>query len=321
MNNPVQWKYRKVCIVGAGSVGSTFAYALAQSGLASEIALIDRNKELMEGQVLDLAHGLAYFPIVDIHCGDSQDFKDSQVIVITAGARQSPGESRLALLQRNSSLIEAIVDDIVAQQSQAILVVVSNPVDVLTYVALKRSGWERGRVFGSGTVLDSARFRYLLSRDCNVDVRNVHAYILGEHGDSEMAAWSMAHIAGIPIDEYCPMCEGCENWEEERSRIAQEVLYSAYHIIDYKGATYYAIGLALVSIVGSILRNQHSVLTVSTLLQGEYGVEDVCMSVPCIISGDGVELIVEARLAPEERDALLYSGSVLRKALAELGRG
>jgi L-lactate dehydrogenase len=256
---------------------------------------------------------------VDIHCGVSSDFADSQVIVVTAGSKQRPGETRLDLLQRNSGIIENIVTEVSHSGSQAILVIVSNPVDVLTYVALKKSGWDKRRVIGSGTVLDTARFRYLLSRHCDVDVRNVHAYILGEHGDSEVAAWSMTHVAGVPIDEYCPACRNCDDWEAERARLVTAVRDSAYHIIDYKGATYYAIGLALVSIVGAILRDQRSVLTVSTLLEGEYGIGNVCLSVPCILSEYGVERIIEAELYPAEFQALNASASVLQSALGDLG--
>ena len=314
----ISQRYRKVVIVGAGAVGATFAYALAQTGLATEIVMIDRNRKLMEGQVLDLAQGQPFFPSVEIRHGEKSDYGDAQVIVITAGAKQQSGESRLGLLQRNAIIIEAIINDIVGQRSQAIIIVVSNPVDVLTYIALKRSGWARGRVIGSGTVLDSARFRHLISQHCGIDVRNVHAYILGEHGDSEFAAWSMTHIAGIPINEYCLTAEKCADWEQERIEIVQAVKDSAYHIIDYKGSTYFAIGLALVLIVGAILRNQKSVLTVSTLLEGEYGLEDVCLSVPCTVSQKGVERIVVANLSEEELDAMSESGHVLRNALSEL---
>lgn len=314
-----RWKARKVVIVGAGAVGSTFAYALAQSGLADDIALLDQNRELAAGQVLDLAHGLPFFPPVHIHEGDASDYADAHVIVITAGAKQRPGESRLDLLQRNVAIIESIVDDIVAQQSQAVIVMVSNPVDVLTYVALKHSGWPRGRVIGSGTVLDSARFRYLLSQHCGVDAHNVHGYILGEHGDSELAAWSLTHIGGMKIDDYCPICGRCNgDWLAHRLALVEEVRRSAYHIIDYKGATYFAVGLALVRIVGAILRNQHSILTVSTLLDGEYGLRDVCLSVPCVVGEAGVERIITASLTPEEQEALERSASVLREAIAEL---
>jgi len=313
-----QWQPRKVVIVGAGAVGSTFAYALAQSGLADEIVLIDLNRNLVEGQVLDLAHGLLYFQPVQIRVGEKDDYADANVIVITAGAKQKPGESRLGLLQKNTAIIEKIIDDIIDQDSQRVIVMVSNPVDIMTYVALKHSGWRNSRVIGSGTVLDSARFRYLLSQHCEVDVHNVHAYVLGEHGDSEFAAWSMTNIAGVPIEDYCPKCGKCNNWLQERMEIEEAVRNSAYHIIDYKGATYYAIGLALVWIVGSILRNQRSILTVSALLDGEYGLKDVCLSVPCVVSQEGVEHIVEAVLPNEELKALSESALVLRNALTQL---
>jgi L-lactate dehydrogenase len=309
---------RKVVIVGAGAVGSTFAYALAQKNVADEIALIDVNREYAEGQVLDLAHGLPYFPSVEIYVGQKEDYADAHVIVITAGAKQAPGESRLDLLQKNSRMIEGLIDDIVSQNSQAVIVVTSNPVDVLTHVALKRSGWPKNRVIGSGTVLDSARFRYLLSQHCSVDVGNVHAYILGEHGDSEFAAWSMTHVGGVPIDEYCPMCDACDDWDAQREEIVRQVRESAYHIINYKGATYFAIGMALTRIVGCILQDQRSVLTVSTLLEGEYGIEDVCLGIPCVVGKDGVHQVIEARLPPEEQSLLEKSAATLQKALREL---
>ena len=312
------WKSRKVVVVGAGAVGSSFAYALAQKGLANEISLLDSNRRLAAGQVLDLAHGLPYYPPVQIHVGEKRDYADANIIVITAGAKQNPGETRLNLLQRNTVLIESIVDEIVSENSQAILVIVSNPVDILTYVALKRSGWPKGRVIGSGTVLDSARFRYLISQHCNVDVGNVHAYILGEHGDSEFAAWSMTNVAGIPIDEYCPMCGACEDWSEQLANITREVKESAYHIINYKGATYYAIGMALVRIVGAILQDQRSVLAVSTLLEGEYGIHDVCLGIPSVVGQNGVEKIVEAPLIAQEQEALEKSARTLQKTLMDL---
>jgi L-lactate dehydrogenase len=312
------WGARKVVIVGAGAVGATFAYALAQSGISDEIILIDRNRELAQGQVLDLAHGFPFFPPVEIRAGEADDFADAQVIVITAGAKQQPGESRLDLLQRNAAIVESIVYDIVSRNSTAVIVVVSNPVDVLTHIALKRTKWDKGRVLGSGTVLDSARFRYLLSQCCGIDVHNVHAYILGEHGDSEFAAWSLTNIAGMPINKYCPICMKCGDWKAERARLIEEVRSSAYHIIDYKGATYFAIGLALVRIVGAVLRNQKTVLTVSTLLTGEHGVDDVCLSVPAVVSRSGVERIMEGELSEEERKSLSRSALILRDTLAKL---
>lgn len=309
---------RKVVVVGAGNVGATFCYALAQSGLADEIVLVDRNTDLAKGQAMDLAHGQAYFPAVSIRAGGGEDYADAGVIVITAGRASKPGETRLQLLTQNAAIMSSIVDDIVAQGATGVILVVSNPVDVLTHVALKRSGWERGRVIGSGTVLDSARFRYLLGEHCGIDVHNVHAYMLGEHGDSEFAAWSMTHMAGMPMEAYCPICGRCADWEAEKQAIARSVRESAYHIIDYKGTTCYGVGMALVRIVGAILRSENSVLTVSTRLDGEFGLRDVCLSVPCMVGRRGVSRIVESRLPETERLALNASADILKQALAQL---
>jgi L-lactate dehydrogenase len=312
------WKERKVVIVGAGAVGSTFAFALAQTGITDTIVLLDQNQELMKGQVLDLEHGFPFWPTISLREGTQRDYHDAHVIVITAGAKQQSGESRLNLLKKNITIIENIALDIAAQGSQAIVVVVSNPVDLLTYEIIKKLDWPRGRVIGSGTFLDSARFRYLLSQHCGIDVHNVHAYIMGEHGDSEFAPWSMAHIAGMPIGQYCVVCNKCDDLKKEQQKIEDEVRDSAYHIIDYKGSTNFAIGLALVQIVSAIIRNQKSVLTVSTLLNGEYGLHDVCISVPCILSGHGVERIIEERLTEDELQALAHSANVLRKTSEEV---
>ena len=309
---------RKVVVVGAGDVGAAFAYALLQSGIAESIVLIDRRQEQAAGQALDLAHGLPFVPATVVRAGIADDYADASVIVITAGAKQNPGESRLDLLKRNARIVGQIAHEIATRKSPAVVVVVSNPVDILTRVALEKTGWPRNRIIGSGTVLDSARFRHLLSQHCGVDAKNVHAYILGEHGDSEFPAWSMTHLAGMSMDDYCPACHKCGTWMEERSRIVQEVRDSAYHIIDAKGSTCYAVGLALVRIVGAILRNEHSVLTVSTRLDGEYGLEDVCLSVPCLVSQAGIERIIMGRLTDVEQQALHASASVLKDRYREL---
>jgi len=306
---------RKVVVVGAGSVGATYSYALAQSGLADEIVLIDRNKDILQGQILDLIHGQPFFPTVNIRAGSTADYADAQLVVITAGSSQQPGETRLQLLIKNAGIVGSIAEDVASQNCKGIMLIVSNPVDVLTYVALRRSGWERSRVIGSGTVLDSARFRHLLSKNCGVDVHNVHAYILGEHGDSEFAAWSMTHIAGINIDKYCPFCNQCAGWEKHRQHIEQQVRDSAYHIINYKGATHYAVGLALVKITGAILRAQKSVLTVSTMPEGEFGLKDICLSMPCIVSDNGISKIIESPLNHNEVESLSRSASILRDAI------
>ncbi len=312
---------RKVVIVGAGDVGASFAYALLQSGTAESIVLVDVRHELAEGQALDLAHGLPFVPATVVRAGSPEEYADASVIVITAGAKQKPGESRLNLVKRNAHIVEQIVDEIMSRNSLAVVIVATNPVDALTYVALKRTGWKANRILGSGTMLDSARFKHMLSAHCGVDVRNVHAYILGEHGDSEVPAWSMTHLAGMPMDDYCPACHKCDDWERERNRIVNEVRDSAYHIIDAKGSTCYAIGLALVRIVGAILRNEHSVLTVSVLVNGEYGLKDVCLSVPCVVSQAGAERILEGKLTEEEITALHASASVIRQNIAEITTG
>ena len=309
---------RKVVVVGAGAVGATFCYALAQSGLADEIVLTDKNEDLMKGQVLDLEHGQTFFPTVEIRSGTIEDCHEAQVVVITAGAAQKPGETRLELIKKNASITGSIAEDIAKSGCKGVMIIVSNPVDVLTYVALKRSGWDKSRVIGSGTVLDSSRFRQLLSKHCGVDVHNVHAYILGEHGDSEFAAWSMTNIAGINIDEYCPVCGKCKEWKTQRQLIEQQVRDSAYHIINYKGSTQFAVGLALVRITGAILRSQNTILSVSTLLESEFGINDVCLSVPCVVSDKGIMRIIESPLVSSELKALSNSAAILRRAIDSL---
>ncbi len=310
----MQKQERKVVVIGAGSVGTTYVYALMYTGLAGEIVLIDPDHKKVEGEVMDLEHGLAFVPPVEIRSGDYSDCTDANLIVVTAGAKQVPGQSRLDLIQRNADIVKSICDQIKKCNSQAVLVMVANPVDVLTQVALKRLGWPRGRVIGSGTVLDSARFRSMLSRHCSVDTRNVHAYILGEHGDSEVAAWSMTHVAGVPMKDYCVMCQGCDA-KKGHEEITRRVRDSAYHIINYKGSTYYAIGLSLTRISGAILRNEHSILTVSLLLQGEYDIDDICLSVPCVVGKTGVERIITAQLSENEQAALKTSAQTLQKVL------
>ena len=309
---------RKVVIIGAGSVGATYCYALAQSGLADEIILTDKNEDLMKGQVLDLVHGQTFFPTVGIRSGTIDDCADAQVVVITAGAAQKPGETRLQLIKKNAEITGSIAEEVAKSECKGVMLVVTNPVDVLTYVALKRSGWEKGRVIGSGTVLDSSRFRHLLSKHCGVDVHNVHAYILGEHGDSEFAAWSMTNVAGINIDEYCPICGKCSDWKKQRQLIEQQVRDSAYHIINYKGSTQFAVGLALVRITAAILRSQNSILSVSTLVESDFGLKDVCLSVPCVVSDCGVTRIIESPLTSKELASLSNSASILRKAIDSL---
>jgi len=305
---------RKVVVIGAGAVGTTYIYALLQTGLAGEIALIDVDRARVEGEVMDLSHGLPFIPPVSIKAGEYSDCSDAGMIVITAGAKQAPGQSRTALIQKNAQIIRSICRQIAKHPSKAVIVMVTNPVDTLTQLALEYLQWPRQRAIGSGTVLDSARFQFLLSRHCDLDSRSVHAYILGEHGDSEVPIWSLSNIAGVSIEEYCKICQICDH-SENRRQLAEQVRDSAYHIIDYKGAAYYGIGLSLVRISEAILRNEHGVLTVSTLLQGEYGIHDVCLSVPCIVGHDGVVRIIDARLSPQEQEALNHSAAVVKETV------
>ena len=310
-------KERKVVVIGAGFVGTTYVYALMHTGLAGKIVLIDLDKKRVQGEVMDLEHGLAFIPPVEIRPGDYSDCADADLIVVTAGAKQIPGQSRLELLQGNADIVKSICDEIKKYDSDAVLVMVTNPVDMLTQVALKQLGWPRERVVGSGTVLDSARFRSMLSRHCGIDTRNVHAYILGEHGDSEVAVWSMTHVAGVPMKDYCDICQGCDTAKRHED-IVQRVRNSAYHIIDYKGSTYYTIGLSLTRISEAILRNEHSILTVSLLLQGEYDINDICLSVPCVVGKTGIERIITAELFENEQAALRTSAQTLREELDKI---
>ena len=310
-------KPRKVVVIGAGSVGTTYIYALLHTGLVAEIALIDIDTKKVEGEVMDLSHGLPFIPPVNIKHGDYSDCSDANLIVVTAGAKQITGQSRLDLVKRNADIVNSILEQIKQHNTDAVLVMVTNPVDVLAQLALQHLKWTRQRVIGSGTVLDSARFRYMLSQHCGIDPRNTHAYILGEHGDSEVAAWSMTNIAGVPIKKYCKICRKCDS-KKTHSQIAERVRDSAYHIIDYKGSTYYAIGLALAKISSAILRNEHSVLTVSTLLQGEYNLNDICLSVPCVVGQNGVEKIIIAPLPSKEQSALEASANAIRGVLGPL---
>lgn len=307
---------RKVAIVGAGQVGSTFAFALMISGLATSIVLIDQATDRAEGHMMDLNHGLSFVQPSSIHVGDYSDCKDASIVVVTAGASQKPDETRLDLVRRNTDIFKDIIPQ-VAKYNPRILLIVSNPVDVLTYVALKVSGYPMNRVIGSGTALDTARFRYLLSRRFEVDPRNVHAYIIGEHGDSEVPVWSQVNIGGVSFGEYSRVCQkDCP--QDEREDIFNQVKNAAYEIIKKKGATSFAIGLALVRIVGSILRNENSVLTVSTLVDSYYGVSDVCLSVPVILSQHGVSKVLTIGLDPSEINKLQASANVLKNVIKGL---
>jgi len=300
----------KVSVIGVGDVGATVAYTLQISGLATEIVLVDVNREKAEGNAMDMNHGLFFTPPANIRAGDYPECAESDLIVITAGARQKPDETRLELTKRNAAVCTSIVRELQPYIGEAKILMISNPVDVMTYVALEASKLPSHRVFGSGTVLDSARFRYELSRRCQVDPRNVHAYVIGEHGDSEVFLWSQVCVGTMPLETFCKGC-GQRCVSDERKEIEEKVRKSAYHIIEAKGYTNYGVSLAALRIIGAVLRNERSLLTVSTLLQGEYGLENLCISVPCLIGANGIERVLETTLADDEREGLMNSARIL----------
>ena len=309
---------RKVAIIGAGFVGSSSAFALMQKGLFNELVLIDANKARAEGEAMDISHGLAYSNSMRIYAGEYEDISDAKIIIITAGAAQKVGETRLDLIKKNSKIMTSIVNEIVRVKAEGLLLIVANPVDVLTQVALKVSGFGKERVFGSGTVLDTARLKYLLSEKLRVDTRNVHAVIMGEHGDSEFVAWSFANVSGMPIKKFLCL-RGYKDMEQLKEEIHAEVRDSAYKIIERKGATYYGIALSVTRICECIVKNQHSMLPISTLLEGEYGVSNVALSVPAILGSDGVEAVLELPLSSNEILELHHSSDTLEATFNELG--
>jgi L-lactate dehydrogenase len=309
----------KVAIVGAGDVGATTAYSLMSSGAVSEIALIDIDQEKVEGEAMDLSHGIGFVKPVDVYAGTYEDCWDADVVVITAGASQKPGESRLELLERNVSIFEDMVPKITERISpETVLLVVTNPVDVLSYVTWQVSDLPYERVIGSGTALDTARFKQVVSEHCDVATKNVHAYVIGEHGDSEVPLWSSAHLAGIPFDEYCELTNRPYG-EDVKADIAEEVRGAAYEIIEKKGATYYAIGLATTDIIEGLIRDEDTIMTVSTLMQGQYGLEDLYLSLPCVVNRRGIRQVLELDLSEDEREAFIESASVLEDTIDELG--
>ncbi|HHV31155.1 L-lactate dehydrogenase [Caproiciproducens sp. LBM24188] len=309
---------RKCAIIGCGFVGASCAFSLVESGLFSELVLVDANTKKAEGEAMDLSHGMPFAHPMEIYAGSYDDITDCGLIIITAGANQKPNETRLDLVHKNVGILKtSIMPEITKRSCEGILLVVSNPVDILTYAALKLSGFPANRVFGSGTVLDTARLKYLLGQHLGVDSRSVHAFIIGEHGDSELAVWSSANVSGVDLDHFCELCGNCDDRETMQS-LYEEVRDSAYKIIERKGATYYGIAMAVRRIAECILRNEHSILPVSSLIQGHYGLHNICMGVPCIVGSTGVEKVLDIRLNEEEQRNLLASAESLQKVLSTL---
>ena len=302
---------RKCAIIGCGNVGATTAYTLAQSRLFSELVLIDIDKKRAEGEAADINHALPFISPMDIYAGDYSDLSDANIIIITAGASQRPGETRTDLVRSNVRVFQSIVKNIAIYNNGGIILVVTNPVDILTYVTLKLSGFPKSRVIGSGTVLDTSRLKYLVGRHLDVDPRNVHSFIIGEHGDSELAVWSSANVSGVDLDRFCESCnKHCS--KQALFSLFEDVRTSAYKIIEAKGATYYAIAESVRRIVSAIMLDENAILPLSVLLSGEYGIDNICLGVPCIVGSKGIKKVLEIPLNNEEHSKLEDSAAKLR---------
>ncbi|MGJ3252557.1 MAG: L-lactate dehydrogenase [Elainellaceae cyanobacterium] len=310
---------RKGVIIGAGSVGMACAYSMLIQNTLDEMMLIDIDQRKLEGEVMDLLHGLPFVSPSAVKAGsiDRGDASDADFVVITAGAKQRPGESRLDLVHRNVEIFKQLIPKVAEQCPESVLLIVSNPVDIMTYVSWKLSGLPSSRIFGSGTVLDTARFRYLLAQQLEIDPRSLHAYIIGEHGDSEVPVWSKVNISGVHLcDRGLDNASDCD--ADALDKIFHRVKTAAYDVIDRKGATSYAIGLGVTQIAQAILRNQHRVLTVSSLLNGQYGLSNVCLSLPAVVNRQGITRVLNMPLTPSEEDGLRQSGKTLQDIISQL---
>lgn len=307
----------KVGLVGTGMVGASFAYALMQRGLANELVLVDLDTARAEGEAMDLNHGLPFVRPMRMYAGTYEQLAGAEVVVITAGANQRPGETRLDLLQRNAAVFRQIVPQVVAAAPDSIIIIATNPVDILTTISDQIAGLAPGRVIGSGTILDTARFRYMLGEYYNVDPRSVHAYIVGEHGDSELALWSLANIAGVRLHDFVG-ANGRGYDEAALHDIFEQTRTAAYEIIKRKKATYYAIGLGLLTIVEAVLRDQNTVLTVCSPLSGQYGVDGIAISLPTIVGRNGIEEVLNLPFSETEAAAFQRSANTLKERLAQL---
>lgn len=304
-------KLRKVVIIGTGFVGTSYAYALLNQGLVNELVLIDVNKDKAEGEAFDLNHGMAFGAPMKIKAGDYYDCHNADLVVITAGANQKPGETRLDLVTKNAKIFKEIVTQVMASKFNGIFLVATNPVDIMTYITQKVSGLPKERVIGTGTILDTARFRYLLGEYFHIDIRNVHGYIIGEHGDSELPVWSHTQVGAIPMDRYAGMKDIANH--PDMKHIVERVKNAAYEIIDRKGATYYGIGLGMVRLTRAILNNENSILTVSASLEGQYSTDDIYIGVPAIINEEGIREIIELPLNKLEQEKFNESAAIIKE--------
>lgn len=305
--------HQKIIVVGNGAVGSSYTFALVTQNIAQEIGIIDIDTDKAEGDAIDLSHALAFTSPKKIYAATYADCHDADIVVITAGAAQKPGETRLDLVNKNLRIFKSIVEEVVASGFDGIFLVASNPVDILTYATFKFSGFPEHKVIGSGTSLDSARFRQTIAELIGVDARNVHGYILGEHGDTEFPVWSHANIAGLQIYEWVK--EHPEIDEEELVNIFFKVRDAAYTIIEKKGATFYGIAVSLARITKAILNDENAVLPLSVYLNGQYGLHDIFIGAPAIINKQGIQSIIEIPLSDAEKEKYQQSASQLKDVM------
>ena len=308
----------KIVIVGAGFVGTSFAFSLLIRGLVSQIVIIDINKDRAQGEAMDLNHGLPFAYPTKIWAGDYPDCKDADIVVIAVDKGQKIEQSRLELAEGNYQVLKQIIPNVARYNKDCILLVVTNPLDVMTYATFKLSGFPKNRVIGSGTVLDTARLRYLLGEYLQVDPRNVHAYIIGEHGDSEVPVWSLANVAGIRLKEYCPLCNVPYN-SDDFNELFLKVRNAGYEIMKLKGRTFYAVALGMTKIVESILRNENAILTVSCFLEDYHGVSDICLSVPVVLNRDGIKEVIKLPLEQKEIADFQKSAAIIKNVASSLG--
>lgn len=316
----VKLNNRKIAVIGCGFVGAASAFALMQSGLFSEIALVDVDRDKAEGEALDISHGVPFVGQVKVYAANYDEIMDAQIVVVTAGANQKPGETRLDLVNKNVGIFKSIMPEFSKRKYEGILLIVSNPVDILTLAAVKLSGLPEERVIGSGTVLDTVRLKTEVGKYLNVDSRSVHSFIIGEHGDSELVAWSSTNISGISLADFCVMRYGKSRaFTDDLDKISDNVKNSAYRIIEKKHATYYGIAMSVVRISRAIVMNERSILPLSSMMHGEYGIEDVALSMPVIVGKNGVESHVPYEINSAETVKLQKSARNLRKVAVAAG--
>ncbi len=296
-------KKRKIAILGTGNVGATIAYSLTLSGICSEIVLVDVNKAKAEGEALDISQCAAAVPSVKVWCGEYADVADSDVVIVTFGIGRKPGQTRIDLAKINIGILTSVMPDVAKIAPEALYIIVSNPVDVLTYATIKCTGLPANRVIGTGTLLDSNRLIKFVADYCNVDAHNVSAYVLGEHGDACMTPWSLCTVAGLPMMNYAKDVLGIkeEDIKAECETIYNDMVKSGAKVIQAKGATFYAIAASVLKLLKALLADTHTVLPLSTLIRGEYGADNLCMGVPCVVGSNGVEKVVELPLSADDK--------------------